>query len=54
MPSPKPPLLALTRRRDVMGAHANRSITNVFAYISTAVILVLNGLLLVQMFGGKF
>jgi len=48
------PLLILTRRRDVMGTHANRPITNLLAYACTAVIIVLNVLLLVQSFGGNF
>ena len=48
------PLLLLTRRKDLMGAHANRTITNVLAYICTAVILGLNAYLLVDIFGVKF
>ncbi len=48
------PLLVLTRRRDVMGVHANRRLTNVLAYISTAVILSLNAFLLADIFGVKF
>jgi manganese transport protein len=48
------PLLILTRRRDVMGTHVNRPITNLLAYASTGVIIVLNVLLLVQTFGGNF
>ena len=48
------PLLVLTRRPDVMGAHANRPFTNLMAYTCTAVILGLNALLLAQIFGVKF
>jgi manganese transport protein len=48
------PLLILTRRRDVMGTHVNRPITNLLAYASTLIIIVLNMLLLVQTFGGNF
>lgn len=48
------PLLILTRRRDVMGTHVNRPITNLLAYASTAIIIALNVLLLVQSFGGNF
>jgi manganese transport protein len=47
------PLLLMTRRRDVMGTHANRPITNVLAVITTFVILALNGWLLVSIFSGK-
>ena len=46
------PLLVLTRRSDVMGAHANRPLTNVFAYLSTGVIITLNVWLLVDTFRG--
>ena len=48
------PLLILTRRRDVMGTHVNRPITNLLAYASTLIIIALNVLLLVQTFGGNF
>jgi manganese transport protein len=48
------PLLILTRRRDVMGTHVNRPITNLLAYASTLIIIGLNVLLLVQTFGGNF
>jgi manganese transport protein len=47
------PLLIMTRRSDVMGAHANRPFTNFLAVITTGVILVLNGWLLVSIFSGK-
>ncbi|HLH09290.1 MAG TPA: Nramp family divalent metal transporter [Terriglobales bacterium] len=48
------PLIILTRRARVMGDLVNSRRTNVLAYISTGVILLLNGLLLYQAFGGNF
>ncbi len=48
------PLILLTRRFDVMGDLTNNPRTNFLAYVSTAVILALNALLLYQSFGGKF
>jgi manganese transport protein len=48
------PLLVLTRRREVMGVHANRRHTNVLACVSTGVIVALNVLLLLGIFGVKF
>lgn len=47
------PLLVLTRRRSLMGAHANRLWTNWLAYLSTAVILGMNGWLLLTIFRGN-
>jgi manganese transport protein len=44
------PLLILTRRRDVMGTHANRPITNVLAWTCAAVILGMNFWLLGSIF----
>jgi manganese transport protein len=46
------PLLILTRRKGLMGAHANRPITNWLAYAATAIILVMNAWLLVAIFRG--
>lgn len=46
------PLLLFTRRSDLMREHANRPLTNVFAVGVAGIILVLNGLLLWQTFGG--
>lgn len=48
------PLILLTRRRELMGEHVNSTGTNGLAYTITAVIILLNGLLLYQTFGGKF
>jgi manganese transport protein len=44
------PLVALTARRDVMGAHANHPATTVVAAAITVLITLLNGLLLYQLF----
>ncbi|WP_427919204.1 Nramp family divalent metal transporter [Streptomyces sp. cg40] len=46
------PLVALTSRRDVMGVHANRRPTVVFAWSCVALITVLNSLLIRQQFFG--
>ncbi len=48
------PLIAFTRKREVMGEHLNARHTNWLAYASTVVILGLNALLLFQAFGLKF
>ena len=47
------PLLFLTRRKDLMGAHANRPITNYLAALATTLILSLNVWLLVSIWTGK-
>jgi manganese transport protein len=44
------PLVLLTRRRDIMGALANRGLTTVVAGVVAALIIGLNGFLLVQTF----
>jgi manganese transport protein len=44
------PLVLLTRRRDIMGALANRGLTTVVACVVAALIIGLNGFLLVQTF----
>jgi manganese transport protein len=46
------PLVILTRRRDVMGALVNRSITTIVASIVAALIIALNGFLLFETFFG--
>jgi manganese transport protein len=46
------PLLILTRRKGLMGAHANQPITNALAYLTTAVILAMNAWLVVAIFRG--
>jgi manganese transport protein len=47
------PLLVLTRRKKVMGAHANRPITNFLAGLATVVILSMNLWLLFSIFSGR-
>jgi manganese transport protein len=46
------PLVMFTRRKDLMGILANRRITTVLASVVAAIILVLNGYLLYQVFFG--
>ncbi|HET8666583.1 MAG TPA: Nramp family divalent metal transporter [Terriglobales bacterium] len=48
------PLIALTRRRDVMTDLVNSRVTNACAYITAGIIISLNILLLYQAFGGEF
>ena len=48
------PLVWLTSRKSVMGEHVNRPWTTGLAVLVTIVIVGLNGLLLYQVFGGKF
>ncbi len=48
------PLLLFTRRKDLLGQHANLPVTNIIAWIITAAIVLLNMLLLYQVFGGRF
>ena len=47
------PLLMLTRRKDLMGAHANRRITNYLAVLATFIILSMNVWLLFAISIGK-
>lgn len=47
------PLLLLTRRKDLMGLHANRPVTNYLAVLSTIVILSMNVWLLFTIVSGK-
>jgi manganese transport protein len=47
------PLLLLTRRKDLMGVHANRPITNLLAGLATVVILSMNVWLLYAIASGK-
>jgi manganese transport protein len=46
------PLVLLTRRRDVMGVLVNRRLTTAVAGVVAAMIIVLNGFLLVETFAG--
>ena len=47
------PLLMLTRRKDLMGTHANRPITNYLAVTAAVVILGMNVWLLYAIASGK-
>jgi manganese transport protein len=47
------PLLILTRRKNLMGVHANRPITNLLAALATVVILSMNVWLLYAIASGK-
>ena len=47
------PLLLLTRRRDLMGVHVNRRITNYLAGLATTIILAMNVWLLYAIVAGK-
>jgi manganese transport protein len=47
------PLLVLTCRKDLMGAHANRPITNALAVCATVIILAMNIWLLFAIATGK-
>ena len=44
------PLVLLTRRRDVMGTFVNRRLTTAVASVVAALIICLNGFLLIQTF----
>ena len=46
------PLVVFTSRRDIMGVLVNQRVTTVVASCVAAVIVALNGFLLVQVFGG--
>jgi manganese transport protein len=51
LPIPMIALLVFTRQRDVMGAFANGRLTQAAAIVATALVLVLNGLLLLLTLG---
>ena len=51
LPVPMLALLHLTGRRDVMGAFANQRHTQALAWVTTLVVIALNGILLLQTFG---
>jgi len=51
LPLPMIALLMFTRRRDIMGAFANSRLTNIVAVIGTALVLLLNGVLILQILG---
>jgi manganese transport protein len=51
LPVPMIALVLFTRRRDLMGEFVNSRVTDVAAIVATAVIVVLNMVLLLQTFG---
>jgi len=51
LPLPMIALLLFTRRADIMGRFANRRLTAVAATVGTAVVLLLNAILILQTFG---
>jgi manganese transport protein len=51
LPLPMIALLMFTRRKDIMGPFANARVTNVAAVAGTAIILLLNVVLIVQTLG---
>ncbi|MBN3857867.1 divalent metal cation transporter [Paraburkholderia sp. Ac-20340] len=51
LPVPMVALVCFTRRRDIMGEFVNSRMTDVAAIAATGVILLLNGVLLLQTFG---
>jgi len=51
LPVPVIALVAFTRRRSLMGEFVNRRLTSAVATVAAGVILVLNVVLLVQVFG---
>lgn len=51
LPIPMVALVAFTRRRDIMGAFANNRLTDAAAITGTTVVLGLNAILLLQVFG---
>jgi manganese transport protein len=51
LPLPMIALVSFTRRSDIMGSFANRTLTNLAAYIGAAVVLSLNIILLAQTLG---
>jgi manganese transport protein len=51
LPIPMIALVLFTRRRDIMGRHANSRLTSIGAVVGTIIILALNVVLLLQTFG---
>jgi manganese transport protein len=51
LPLPMIALLIFTRRKEIMGPFANGRVTNIAAVVGTAVILLLNVILIVQTLG---
>ncbi|MGC2414840.1 MAG: Nramp family divalent metal transporter, partial [Stellaceae bacterium] len=51
LPLPMIALLIVTRRADIMGSFANNRLTNVAALVGTALVLLLNSILILQTLG---
>jgi manganese transport protein len=51
LPLPMIALLLFTSRSDIMGAFANSRLTNIVAVVGTTIVLLLNGILILQTFG---
>jgi manganese transport protein len=51
LPLPMIALVLFTRRRDIMGAFANKPLTNVVAVVAMAIVLLLNTFLILDTFG---
>jgi manganese transport protein len=54
LPLPMIALLIFTRRPDLMGVFVNKPLTNLVAYVGTAIVLVLNTILILDTFGIHF
>jgi manganese transport protein len=50
LPLPMIALIVFTRRRDIMGSFANGGLIHVVAVAATAVVVLLNALLIMQFF----
>ncbi|MDM5199804.1 Nramp family divalent metal transporter [Fictibacillus enclensis] len=48
------PLIMFTRSKKIMGSYANKRWTNILLILVAAIIIILNGLLIYQTFGGEF
>ncbi|SDM83633.1 manganese transport protein [Fictibacillus solisalsi] len=48
------PLIMFTRSKKIMGSYANKRWTNILLILVAAIIIMLNGLLIYQTFGGEF
>jgi manganese transport protein len=51
LPLPMIALVIFTRRRDIMGAFANKPLTNIVAVVAMAIVLLLNTFLILDAFG---
>ncbi|MDM5339044.1 Nramp family divalent metal transporter [Fictibacillus enclensis] len=48
------PLIMFTRSKKIMGSYVNKRWTNILLILVAAIIIILNGLLIYQTFGGEF